>query len=211
MKDQVKGMYDQITMPEETAEKIQRAMAEKREPVKQRFGSFGRSAAAIAAMLALVLLISPEVRAAVNGLMVKYFWPDSDITIYEIVDPEGEVEGTVAVVDTEAPAFARIVNGRLYFLGNGEKIDITDQIAEDAPYYYTYVDEYGLTHEMVVAYSGTIENFGIYEFIWKEEAGVKTWTAGTGRNFMCLETEARYPWVDIVWEDLNIPWPMPEE
>lgn len=208
MKEQVKDMFEQVTMPEETQQKIRYAMWS--QDGRKRNTAWGRSAAVMAAILALVLTISPAARAAVNGWMVKYFWRDSDLTIYEVKDESGNVEGTVAVVDTEAPAFARIVNGRLYFIGNGEKIDITDQIGEDAPYYYSYVDEYGLTHDMAVGYSGTIENFGIYEFIWKEESGQKNWTAGTGRNFMNFETETRYPWVDLVWEDLDIPWPKPE-
>ena len=208
MKEQINNLFEQITMPEEAQLRIRRAMAEGRGHRKNPLVQVGKKVAAIAAVLALVLVISPTARAAVNGWVVKYFWSDSDITIYEVND--GEVEATVAVVDTEAPAFARMVNGRLYFLGNHEKIDITDLIAEDAPYYYRYVDEYGLTHDMVVGYSGNIENYGIYEFIWEEVAGTRDWVTGTGRNFMDIETENRYPWVDIVWEDLGIPWSKPE-
>ena len=103
-----------------------------------------------------------------------------------------------------------MVNGRLYFLGNNEKIDITDEITEEQPYFYTYVDDYGLTHAMAVGYSGSIENYGIYEFIWEEAGGTRDWVTGTGRNFLSPETETRYPWVDLVWEELDIPWPMPE-
>lgn len=205
MKDSVHDMFAQITMPEETARRIQAAMAQHRDTARI---PLWRTVVTAVAVLALVLVISPSARAAVEGWVVKYFWPDSDITIYEI--HEGDVEATVAVVDTEAPAFAQMLDGRLYFLGNGEKIDITDLITENVPYYYSYVDDYGFTHEMAVAYSGTIENYGIYEFIWKEEGGKKNWTTGTGRNFMNNETETRYPWVDIVWENFGIPWPMPE-
>lgn len=204
MKD-VKTMFDKTVMPERCVEKIQAAMERKE---KRTSGFSPKRLVPAAAVLVLLVSLSPTVQAAVEGWMVKYFWPDSDITIYAVAD--AEVEGTVAVVDTEAPGFARMVDGRLYFLGNGEKIDITDTIAEDAPYYYTYVDEYGLTHEMAVGYSGSLENFGIYEFIWKEKAGEKVWTAGTGRNFLNPETETRYPWVETVWEDLDIPWPLPE-
>ena len=207
MKEQVKAMFEQVTMPQETAQKIRSAMDDagrkKRKPVC-------RSLATAAAVLALVLFISPQARAVFDNWVVKYFWPDSDITIYEEINEEGAVEATVAVVDTEAPPFARMVNGRLYFLGNNEKIDITDEITEEQPYYYTYVDDYGLTHAMAVGFSGSIENYGIYEFIWKEADGERNWTAGTGRNFLSAETETRYPWGDIVWEELDNPWPMPE-
>lgn len=211
MKEQVKEMFEQVTIPEETEKKIRQAMAEARKPQERKFGIL-RGTAAVAAMLALILLISPTARAAMNGLVVKYFFPGSDITIYEQIDETGDVVSIVGV-DTEAPPFARIVNGRLYFVGNGEKIDITDQITEEEPYFYTYEDDYGLTHYMAVGCSGSIENFGIYEFIREIKDGQEDWegwVTGTGRNFMNPETETRYPWVDIVWDALNVPWPMPE-
>lgn len=207
MKEQVKAMFEQVTMPKETAQKIRSAMDDdgrrKQKPVC-------RSLVTTAAVLALVLVLSPQARAAVEGWVVKYFFPESDLTIYEQTDVGGNVVGIAGVVDTEAPPFARMVNGRLYFLGNNEKIDITDEITEEQPYFYTYVDDYGLTHAMAVGYSGSIENYGIYEFIWEEAGGTRDWVTGTGRNFLSPETETRYPWVDLVWEELDIPWPMPE-
>lgn len=208
MTNEVKEMFEQITMPESCVRKIRKAMASEVQSRKGRTGYLGRTAAAVAGMLVLVFLISPEARAAVNNLMVKYFWPDSDITVYEQIDENGEVVGITAV-DTEAPPFARIFNDRLYFLGNGEKIDITDTITEEKPYYYTYQDDYGLTHYMAVGYSGELANFGIYEFIKDEGEGSAGWVTGTGRNFLDNKTETVYPWVEIVWQDLDVPWPMP--
>lgn len=207
MKKQVKEMFAQVTMPEETEKKIRSAMVTAgpaaRKPV-------GRRLATAAAVLLLVFFISPRARAAVECWVVKYFFPGSDLTIYEQTDASGNVVGIAGVVDTEAPPFARMVNGRLYFLGNNEKIDITDEITEEKPYFYTYVDDYGLTHAMAVGYSGTLENYGIYEFIWEDVDGTRDWVTGTGQNFLSSETETRYPWVDIVWAELDVPWPMPE-
>ena len=207
MKEQVKAMFEQVTMPKETAQKIRSAMDDagrrKQKPVC-------RSLATATAVLALVLVLSPQARGGVEGWVVKYFFPESELTIYEQTDTGGNVVGIAGVVDTEAPPFARMVNGSLYFLGNNEKIDITDEITEEQPYFYTYVDDYGLTHAMAVGYSGSIENYGIYEFIWEEAGGTRDWVTGTGRNFLSPETETRYPWVDLVWEELDIPWPMPE-
>lgn len=209
MKDQVKHMYDRITMPEETEQAVRRAMHRKATEEKKSGKSWLRRAAAVAAVAALILLISPQARAVVREWTVKYFFPGSDITIYEMTDEEGNVVG-VAGVDTEASPFARIVNGRLYFVGNGEKIDITDMLSEEDPYIYTYVDDYGLTHAMAVGYSDSLENYGIYEFIWEETEEGKDWVTGTGRNFLNPETETRYPWVDLIWEKLDVPWPMPD-
>ena len=205
MKDQIRNMFEQITMPRDTEMRIRAAM-DRRQPAKSRW----KPAVTAAAVLAMLLLISPQARAAVEGWVMKYVFSGSDLTIYQQTDPQGNVTGIMATVDTEAPAFAQIVDGRLYFLGNGENLDITDEIAEDNPFFYTYVDNYGLTHAMAVGYSGSIENYGIYEFIWKDVDGQRDWVTGSGRNFLSSETEARYPWVDLVWQELNVPWPMPE-
>lgn len=212
MKEDVKNMFAQITMPEETEKAISQAIDVKWKPKKKVSIVFAKSVAAAAAVLILMLTISPTARAAFNNRVVKYFFPGSDITIYEETNENGEVVGITAV-DTGAPPFARMVNDRLYFVGNGEKIDITEEITEETPYYYTYLDDYGLTHYMAVGYSGSIDNYGIYEFIREEKEGMQEWegwVTGTGRNFLDPETESRYPWVDIIWEDLNIPWPKPE-
>lgn len=208
MKDKVKVMFEEVKMPEHCVQKIEEAMRER--SGRRKTGWVGRIAAA-AAMLALVLSLSPQVRAAVNEIVVKYFFPDSGLTIYEETDENGDVVRVVAV-DTESEAFAQMRGDRLYFTGNGEEIDITDQIKEDKPYFYTYDDEYGLTHYMVVGYSGSLDNFGIYEFLRENKEGQKDWegwSGGTGRNDLDPETETRYPWVDIVWDELDVPWPMP--
>lgn len=205
MKKEIVDAFDSVTMTEHCEKRIRNAIREnwnaEKKPVQRL-----RPVTIMLVIVVLMMSLSTEVRAAVEDMVVKYFFPSSDITIYEQVDERGEVV-QITAVDTEAPAFARIVNDRLYFLGNGQKIDITNQITEEAPYYYTYVDDYGLTHYMAVGYSGSIENFGIYEFI-REENG--EWVTGTGRNFLSMETETRYPWVELVWEEFDIPWPMPD-
>lgn len=205
MKKEVVEAFDSVTMPASCEEKIRNGAA-KNLPV----GKLIHQITAAAAALAIMFFLSPTVRAAVENWRVKYFWPDSDITIYEQTDENGEVT-VIAGVDTEASAFAQLVNGRLYFLGNGEKIDISDVITEETPYFYTYQDDYGLTHFMAVGYSGDLTNFGIYEFIKDETPGQEKWVTGTGRNFLNSKTETRYPWVDVVWEEFNVPWPKPGE
>lgn len=208
MKEHVKDMFAQVTMPEESEKKIRQALEAKRKPRRSFMPNWARAAAAAAAMLALVLLISPTARAAVSEWVKTYVFPDSGITVYQKRNDEGNLVEIVAV-DTETAAFAHMENRRLYFTANGENLDITDQIAEDAPFYYTFVDDYELTHYMAVGYSGTLENFGIYNFVREELTG--EWVTGSGRNFMDPETETRYPWVDIIWDHWDIPWPMPGE
>lgn len=203
MKEQVKEMFAQVSMPEETQQKIRGAMTAQRHPRKHHPGLV--RAVTAAAVLALVLLVSPAARAAVEDWVLRYVFPESGLSIYKQTDENGEV-CNVMVVDTESPPFAYVREGRLYYSHNGEETDITDQITETQPYYHTYVDDYGLTHYRAVGYSGSVENYGIYEFVKGEDG----WEGGSGRNFLDAKTETRYPWVDIVWAEWNIPWPMPE-
>ncbi len=202
MKEQVVKMFTEVTMPEATEDRIRRAMDEKADIPKS--APWIRRMAAAAAMLALLLALSPQVRAAVREWVEVIAFQDG-ITIYKETAPDGSVSSLVGYA-TESPAWAEIREGRLYFLGNGQEIDITDEITEASPYFYTYGDKDGYKHFMVVGYSGKLENFGIYEFIQEADG---SWFTGAGRNFLDPDTEQRYPWVEIVWEKLEIPWPMP--
>lgn len=212
MKKEIQDAFDAVTMPEDCQRKILRAMEEGQRPRGNYVRRLGNAAAMLALALAMLLCISPEVRAAVGGWVMKYVFPESGLTVYQETDENGDVTSIVCV-DTESPPFAEVREGRLYYTCGGVETDITEQISEEEPFYHSYVDEYGLTHYRVVGYSGSIENFGIYEFLRRVEEGQKSWEGwegGSGRNFLDPETEARYPWVDIVWEELDIPWPKPE-
>ena len=64
MKDQVKHMYDRITMPEETEQAVRRAMHRKATEEKKSGKSWLRRAAAVAAVAALILLIRSPLNTA---------------------------------------------------------------------------------------------------------------------------------------------------
>ena len=190
--------YDSVHMPKECEDRILNTISVPR----RKF----RPAAAVAALLALVLVLgmSPTVRAAVEDWITTRF-PGLDLTIQQRTTEEG-IEEMIVSIDTEAPTFAYTENGRLYFTGNGENLDITDEITEEKPYFYTCEDDRGHEIYFVVGYDGTIENFGTYEFIKKDGQ----WLTGSGRNFLSCQVEGQvYPWVKVVWDTLNIPWPMP--
>lgn len=189
---EITDLYDSIHMPAHLENKILNTAPAPRHTF--------RPAIAIAAMVLLLVGCSPQVQA-----LVKTTFPELGMTIYEQEPSKpGEARGTIVHVDTELPTFARVEMGRLIFTGNGEEMDITDQITEAEPFYYTYQqDQYEIT--MIVGYDGSIENFGTYAFIKEDGA----WFTGDGRNFLEMETEQAYPWVAIVWDTMDIPWPMP--
>ncbi len=188
-------LYDSIHMPAHLENQILNAAPTR----KPKF----RPAIAVAAMVLLLVGCSPQVQE-----LVKTSFPDLGLTIYEQEPSKpGEARGNIVHVNTELPTFARVEEGRLIFTGNGEEIDITDQITPEEPFFYTYEDEQGYEITLVVGYDDTIENFGTYT--WIEKDGKKYTDAG--RNIF---TEAEfgspvYHWVEIMWDTLEIPWDMP--
>lgn len=202
MKDRVKNMYEEIRMPKRCEEAILRA-AEKTQA--QRRTSILRPVFAAAAVLALVICLAPPVWAAVENLMLKFRDSETGLTVYEGENEKGEMV-VQAQAETGEVSFAEVRQGRLYFTGNGENLDITEAVAGGKPYIYTYQDQNGYTIYRIVGTSGTLENFGGYSFI-KDEEGM--WFSGEGHNYMDTQTEQVYPWVEAMWQELNIPWPMP--
>lgn len=212
MKEKVKDMFEQVTMPEKTEEKIHNAMTERRKTKRHHAANLAARVATAAAVLAMVLLISPTARAAVTNIVKKVIvFEDSGITVTKEITPEGE-NGVTVFVDTEAPPFAVLEDGRLYFRGNGENIDITDLLTPEEPYIYTYTDGEGYKHYMAVGTDDTVENYGIHEFLKEEREGMQEWegwATGYGRNYLDPETNKAYAWLSIVWDELDVPWPMP--
>lgn len=204
MKQKIVDAFDGVTMNDRCEQRIRRAMAQKAHckpvPVLKYAGM-------MMAALALVLCLSPAARAAVKTVVERYVFPDSGVTIHKNTEEDGSVTREIWLdTESEHAIFAELREGRLYFTGNGENIDITDQSASNKPYFYSYTDEYGITHHMAVGYSEDVQNFGVYQF-FRDADG---WTNGYGINELDKEGK-RYPWVDAVWEELEIPWPLPGE
>lgn len=197
MKDRVKNMYEEIRMPKSCEENILRAAEEKR---NQRRKPALRPVLTAAAVLALVICLASPVGAAVGNLVMKFFDTETGLTVYE------KENGVEAYAETGDVPFAEIREGRLYFTGNGENLDITEKVEGGKPYIYTYQDQNGNTIYRIVGIAGTVENMGGYTFT-KDPEGM--WFSGEGWNYWDAETEQIYPWVEAMWQELNIPWPMP--
>lgn len=204
MKQKIISAFEDVAMPCGCEQRIRQAMG--RKSTRKSFHIL-RKLGTVAAVFALILCLSPEVRAAVNTIVEKYFFPDSGVTIHKNTEADGSVSREIWLdTESENAIFAEMRDGRLYFTGNGENIDITDAIGPNQPYFYSYTDEYEMLHHMVVGYSDSVENFGVYQF-FRDEDG---WTNGYGINQLDREGN-RYPWVDAVWKELDIPWPLPGE
>ena len=96
-----------------------------------------------------------------------------------------------------------IRNGRMYFIVNGENLDITDQVSQTKAFTYQYVDNQGITHDWVVGLnSENIENYGYAEYLKTD-----TWQGGYSARVNINSdgtTDAR--WQESWKTENNCPW-----
>ena len=54
-----------------------------------------------------------------------------------------------------------VVGGRLWFVADGQRLDVTERVDDETPYVHTTVDEAGNLHYWIVG--GTPEDYGWFE------------------------------------------------
>ena len=112
-------------------------------------------AAALCACLALVgftwgeriiqLMSSGQVTIGQTGTGGGY----GTVTMSDGYDEEGN------------PTVIALEEGRLWFVADGQRLDVTDRMDDETPYVHTLVDEQGNLHYWIVG--GTPEDYGWYE------------------------------------------------
>lgn len=122
-------------------------------------------------------------------------------TIEYGVNEDGTEYSTVSGTSLDESYPVEVRNDRAWFTTEtGEELDITGQFSETEPYVYSYVDEGGLTHDIVVG--GTLESFGLFEYLYDEGGG---YTASTG--YLPPESPAYPAWRAAYEAEHGIPAP----
>ena len=122
-------------------------------------------------------------------------------TIEYGVNEDGTEYSTVSGTSLDESYPVEVRNDRAWFTTEtGEELDITGQFSETEPYVYSYVDEGGLTHDIVVG--GTLESFGLFEYLYDEGGG---YTASTG--YLPPESPAYPSWRAAYEAEHGIPAP----
>lgn len=145
--------------------------------------------------------------AAVISLMTVTVSADSVRQLFgwggnmEITDHGNGVEIVVNTDELTEPVEIR--NGRMYFIVNGENMDITDQVSQTKAFTYQYVDNQGITHDWVVGLnSENIENYGYAEYLKTD-----TWQGGYSARVNINAdgtTDAR--WLESWKTENDCPW-----
>lgn len=83
------------------------------------------------------------------------------------VNEDGTGYASVSVSSPEESSPVEVRDGKAWFTTEtGEELAITGQFSETEPYVYSYADESGTTHDIVVG--GTLEDFGYFEYLYDE-------------------------------------------
>lgn len=114
----------------------------------------------------------------------------------------------------QGPSWLGESEGRLYFVGNGEDIDITEQISLEEPFTYAYLDSSGTVHYLAVGgvYDGAL-GIGESKMGWAEWTydltggeGMELGWDGKSIGYWDNETDEEYAWHVKAKEVLAIPF-----
>lgn len=177
MEQKIHDYFASETMPAHCETRIETALRQSR-PARR---PLPRALSAVAAVLALVLMLGsiPAVRAGAQELYKQIIHTVAP----ELADKYGEVEENHVVTfngfhitngdatgneldvwfyEEEIVDFCEVRDGRLYFIANGENIDITDLCSPEKAFVYAVTDKDGRVAYLAVG--GTPENHGQYSY-----------------------------------------------
>lgn len=192
--------------------------------------------AAIAACLALVLVfLAPAIAEAhrtnkamtefvdrndFTGQQLLYSSPEGYYEIYSYTDETGK-ENIITMHDylagSNRPFWLKQEGDRLYFVGGGEKLDITDRFNDETPFMKVFTDGRIMYY---VAVGGRFDPndpedsfMGYITFLRDDPnsddpplGGDDGWISGDGHNDLDPKTELCWPWVDAALQEYDTPW-----
>lgn len=174
MEHEIREFFASEIMPADCAERIEAAMVR---PRNRR--PLPRALSAIAAVLAMVLMLGsiPAVRAGARDIYERFIHTIAP----ELADEIGTIEENhvvlingfhaasgdatendldVWIYEEENVKFCEVRDGRLYFIANGEGLDITDLCSAETAFVYAVADKDGRVGYLAVG--GTPEHYGQY-------------------------------------------------
>ena len=144
--------------------------------------------------LAAVLLLTLGIAAYSAGKVLFGWGGNMEIRSEKT---EGGIENTVYVHTEDMTQPVSLEDGRMFFIVNGEHIDITDEVSETRPYIYHYTDEEGVVHYWIIGRNGPEpERYGFAEYLQPQDG---EWTAG----YVARTDKNEAPWLYQAWKDLG--------
>ena len=164
-----------------------------------------RKLMAVCVCAAVILCVGITAYAYGGQILRQTFGWGNNFEIRTQLDENGEPE-SISILHTDSLTEPVIFeNGKMLFVVNGEKTDISRVVSESKAYRYEYDDAEGNTHVWLVGLnSDEIENYGYAEYIQTPDG---TWSGGYSAR---VNTEAdgssSAEWLENAKKELNIPW-----
>ena len=164
-----------------------------------------RRATAAALCLVLFMGTGAAVHAYGGQIVRQVFGWGNNMKITDETDPDtGENRHEVTVMTESLTRPIETEGGKIYFVVNGEHIDITDRMSETEAYTYEYTDEDGLTHYWLVGVNDAEKGeYGFGEYI-KDPDG--EWIGGYSAWTNLDENGNGPEWLESGKEKLDCPW-----
>ncbi len=145
--------------------------------------------------LAAALLLALGVAAYSTGLVFSGWGGNMEIHSEQT---EGGIENTVYVHTENMTQPVSFEDGRMIFVVNGERIDITKRVSETVPFIYQYTDEEaGVIHYWIIGKNGPeLEHYGFAEYLQPTDG---EWTGG----YVARTDNNEAPWLYAAWEELG--------
>ena len=145
--------------------------------------------------LAAALLLALGVAAYSTGLVFSGWGGNMEIHSEQT---EGGIENAVYVHTENMTQPVSFEDGRMIFVVNGERIDITERVSETVPFIYQYTDEEaGAIHYWIIGKNGPeLEHYGFAEYIQPTDG---EWTGG----YVARTDNNEAPWLYAAWEELG--------
>lgn len=227
MERKVKDYFEKQTMPDECSRRIE-ALLETRHSTYKRTSALRQFLAAAAALVVVfITALSAEAvyRSSSRNQPTHVSVQSNTRNAYSMLfglETRSREEQAAAEAEQEAfdawarsahdtpEPFAEVRDGRLYFIANGEEIDITDQCSYDTVFLYTYQDQAGFTHYLGVG--GTPEHWGYSEVIrdLNQIDNISNgWAGGNGGGaYWDNDADAEYGWYVQFKELTGHPFPL---
>ena len=166
---------------------------------------FNKKIMAVCTCCLAMLGVGATVYAHNYQIINKIFGWGNNLEITQEVDKNGETSSISILHTDNLTEPVKIDDGKIYFVVNDEKIDITDKISETTAFEYEYTDDEGNTHIWLVGLnSDNIKDYGYAEYIKNIDGDWTGWYSARVNIESDGKTNAE--WLENAKSEKTIPW-----
>ncbi len=185
--DLYKSTMDNVTMPQDDKDNLRAKLAEQAQTDRSgrrlaRVGKYAAIAAAVCAVLLCIPATRTTVSAAIDYIKQTFHMANGAEVTYEENSEGNSIQFTISTDDDNG--YTKVENGRLYFVLDDTKEDITDKCGTDKYFRHEINNEDG--SRSVILIGGTPESCG-----WCE---------------LFFDKNGKYLFNSMNVEDYNDPW-----